>query len=147
MRPRRPAPLVLAALLLVACGGSPPPPPALAFEGPPQVTVPSDSGALSIALWWSPAQPAVGYDACQLSISDQTGAPLAGATVTIVPWMPAHGHGGSVLPTVTENAPGVYVATPLDFYMSGTWQLRTKIVGGGDAGAVDDTAEPSVNVP
>lgn len=142
-------PLFAAALLALAgCGAAPTPPaPELTFTGAPNLTVASDSGALAIALWWSPTQPTVGYDASQLSITDSTGAPVAGATLTIVPFMPAHGHGGSVLPTVTESSPGVYVATPLDFYMSGTWQLRTRIQGAGDAASIDDTAEPTVDVP
>ena len=136
------------ALALAGCGAAPtPPPPELTFTGSPDATVTSDSGALAIALWWSPVQPTVGYDASQLAITDASGAPVAGATVTIVPFMPAHGHGASVLPTVTESSPGVYVATPLDFYMSGTWQLRTRIQGAGDAAQIDDTAEPTVDVP
>ena len=140
--------LVAAALALAGCGSAPtPPPPDLTFAGPPDLTVASDSGALTIALWWSPSQPTVGYAASQMSITDAAGAPVAGATVTVVPFMPAHGHGGSVLPTVTESSPGVYVATPLAFYMSGTWQLRTRIQDAGDAESIDDTAAPSVDVP
>lgn len=140
--------LVAAALALAGCGSAPtPPPPELTFGGPPNLTVASDSGALAIALWWSPSQPTVGYDAAQLSITDAAGAPVAGATVTVVPFMPAHGHGGSVLPTVAESSPGVYVATPLDFFMSGTWQLRTRIQDAADAASIDDTAAPSVDVP
>ncbi len=131
-----------------ACGASTPPTPApLAFDGAPAQTVASASGALSIAVWWSPAPPTVGYDASQLAITDQTGAPVSGATLTIVPWMPAHGHGASVQPTVQETAPGVYVATPVDFYMAGTWQLRTRIQRAGDAAPLDDTAQPGVDVP
>ena len=141
-------PLLAVSLALAGCGATPtPPPPDLTFAGSPDVTVASDSGGLAIAVWWSPAQPTVGFAASQFAITDAAGAPVAGATVTVVPFMPAHGHGGSVLPTVTESSPGVYVATPLDFYMSGTWQLRTRIQRAGDAAQIDDTAAPSVDVP
>ncbi|HLK92954.1 MAG TPA: FixH family protein [Polyangia bacterium] len=146
----------------VGCGGqaSEPTAPALVFPGPPALTVPSASGQLSIALWWSPRAPTVGYDATQLAITDPAGAPVTGLTLTIVPFMPAHGHGASVQPAVSETAPGVYVATPLDFFMAGHWELMTAISraagqGAGDAGArdagavgaIDDSAEPTVDVP
>jgi len=165
---RRVHSLALAAVALIAggCGGqaSDPTPPALVFTGAPAMTVASASGQLNIDLWWSPVQPSVGYDAAQLAITDGSGAPVTGLALTIVPFMPAHGHGASVDPTVSESAPGVYVATPLDFFMAGHWELMTAIsrtgqagsdggagdAGAGDAGAagaIDDSAEPTVDVP
>lgn len=143
------APTGLLALFAAAgCGAAPAPQPApLIFDGAPALTVASASGALAVAVWWSPSPPGIGYDASQLAITDQAGEPVVGATVTIVPWMAAHGHGASVLPAVTETAPGIYVAAPVDFYMAGTWQLRTRIQRGGDAGNLDDTAQPTVDVP
>jgi len=157
--------LLGAALIGLGCSGQQPPAnPTLDFSGQPALTVASASGALNLAVWWSPAHPTVGYDATQLAITDSAGAPVSGLTLTIVPWMPAHGHGASVEPAVTETAPGTYVATPLDFFMSGTWQLRTTIVSGSDGGAgdaagagdagpgtapeaIDDSAQPTVDVP
>jgi hypothetical protein len=151
---------VAAALVAVlGCGGSSGTPalPPLSFSGTPAVTTASSSGDLSIAVWWSPLQPTVGYDAAQLAVTDLMGAPVSGATLTVVPWMLAHGHGSSVLPAVSETSPGIYVATPLDFYMSGTWELRTRIQragdggagdrGAGDSGTIDDTAHPTVDIP
>ncbi len=79
--------------------------PVLVFPGAPAVTVASASGQLTIDVWWSPAQPTVGYDAAQLSITDTTGVPVSGLALTIVPWMPADGHGASVEPTVAEGCP------------------------------------------
>jgi hypothetical protein len=78
---------------------------------------------------------------------------VAGLTLAIVPFMPAHGHGASVAPTVSETAPGIYVATPLDFFMAGHWELMTAMsrvagdAGAGNAGTLDDSAEPTVDVP
>lgn len=153
--------VAVVALAVAGCGGqaSEPTAPALVFTGAPTLTVASGSGQLNIGVWWSPAQPTVGYDATQLAITDGSGAPVAGLTLTIVPFMPAHGHGASVYPTVSEMAPGIYVATPLDFFMAGNWELMTAISrtaqagsdgGAGDAGAggaIDDSAEPTVDVP
>jgi hypothetical protein len=135
---------LFAAIAADGCGGGATTPelPALVFNGPPALTVPSASGALSIGVWWSPAQPTVGYDAAQLAVTDATGAPVAGLTITIVPWMPAHGHGASIYPTVSEPTPGTYVATPLDFFMAGNWELMTAM-----SGATDDSADPTVDVP
>ncbi len=141
----------LALLGAIGCGGTgqTPDTPPLTFGGAPDLTVASASGQLTLALWWSPAQPTVGYDASQIAVTDAAGVPVSGAAVAVVPWMPAHGHGASVQPTVSETAPGVYLAVPLDFYMSGSWQLRTRIQrdAGDGAGAIDDTAAPSVDVP
>jgi hypothetical protein len=144
---RRTTVLAAALFAMAGCGGGTPVSPSLTFMGPPAATLASDSGQLTVAVWWSPAQPAVGYDASQLAVTDAAGAVVSGATLTVVPWMSAHGHGTSVQPVVTETAPGVYVATPLDFYMSGTWQLRTRIQRAGDTGAIDDTAQPTIDVP
>jgi hypothetical protein len=140
----------LAVLAGAGCGAqaSDPTAPALVFPGPPALTVASASGQLSIDLWWSPQQPTVGYDATQLAITDAAGAPVTGLTLTVVPFMPAHGHGASVEPTVSESAPGVYVATPLDFFMAGHWELMTAISRSGDGGGtIDDSALPTVDVP
>ncbi len=146
---------VLAGLTGFACNGGTATPslPALDFSGPPAETVASASGDLQVGVWWSPVQPTVGYDAAQFAIADATGAPVSGLALTVVPWMPAHGHGASVQPTITETAPGLYAVTPLDFFMAGEWQLRTAIAsgldGGGTGGAtvLADTVDPTVNVP
>jgi hypothetical protein len=136
--------LLGAALVIGGCSGEGTTPEAavLEFPGAPALTVPSASGQLTVAVWWSPAQPTVGYDAAQLAITDAAGAPVSGLTLTIVPWMVAHGHGASVEPAVSETMPGVYVATPVDFYMAGNWELMTAIAGG----AIDDSAQPTVEV-
>jgi len=143
-----------AALLASGCAGqsATPTAPVLEFAGAPALTVASASGELALAVWWSPAQPTVGYDAAQLEITDAAGAPVAGLTLTIIPWMAAHGHGASVLPAVSETMPGIYVATPIDFFMAGNWELRTAIVrttdagSAGGAGTTGDSAQPTVEV-
>jgi hypothetical protein len=140
------------ALLVQACGGQPQELQAapLIFSGAPTEMVTSGSGQLTINIRWSWSPPVVGYDASEMTITDGTGAPVTGLTLTIVPWMPAHGHGASVAPTVNETVPGVsgvYQASPLDFYMSGTWQLLTTITWPPESGTIDDSAQPSIDIP
>ena len=138
--------VLLAAASLLGCGGAEPGPalPILDFPGPPAQSVTSASGLLTVDVRWSPNPPGVGLDASELTVRDATDSPVAGLTLTVVPWMPAHGHGTSTKPAVSETGPGVYVVTPISFYMSGQWELRTTIAG---TGAADDTATPSVALP
>jgi hypothetical protein len=130
---------------LAGCGaselGTAPP---LVFSGPAAEEVASVSGLLVVGVRWSPDPPAVGLAASELTVTDTTGAPVTGLTLTVVPWMPAHGHGSSTKPGVSETAPGVYVATPISFYMPGQWELRTTISG---TGAADDMVTPSFAIP
>jgi hypothetical protein len=131
------------ALASIACGTETVPamdPPS--FGPTPSQTIASDSGALSIAVRFSPDPPTGGIDAAQLSFTDTLGAGVSGLDVTVVPWMPAHGHGTSVDPTVTETAPGTFVAAPLYLFMPGSWELRMTITG-----SVDDTAKAAFEIP
>jgi YtkA-like protein len=126
-----------------ACGsgGSGPAQPSLDFSGPAALTLASTSGQLNVGVRWSPNPPALGFDAAELTLTGTDGAPAGGLTLTVLPWMPAHGHGTSTMPGVTETTPGVYVATPIDFYMAGQWELRTTIVG-----AADDMVTPAIEL-
>jgi hypothetical protein len=105
------------------------------FAADPDQTLTSDSGALNVAVRFSPRPPAVGEDAAELSFTDANGAPVTGIGLTVIPWMPAHGHGTSVNPTVMETTPGTFVASPLYLFMPGAWELRMTTTG-----SVDDTA-------
>ena len=127
----------------VGCGVEPAPtdqPPA--FSAQPDQTIASDSGALTIEVRFSPDPPSAGTAAAQLSFKDATGGDASGLALTVVPWMPAHGHGTSVDPTVTETAPGVFLATPLYLFMPGSWELRMIM-----SGIVDDTAKAAFEIP
>ena len=126
----------------IGCGGGSMPPPPLSFGADPDQMVTSDSGALTIAVRFAPDPPTAGEDAAQLVFTDATGAPVAGLDLSVVPWMPAHGHGTSVNPTITEATPGVFLASPLYLFMPGSWELRMTI-----GGTVDDTAKASFEIP
>jgi hypothetical protein len=55
--------------------------------------------------------------------SDAT--PVDGLALSIVPWMPAMGHGTAITPTITELGDGVYQIDDVDLFMAGSWELRT----------------------
>ena len=134
----------VAALALVGCssGGTadlngPP-----SFSGPAAETVITDAAGLRVNMRWFPMPPIRGSDAAELTVLDEAGAPVDGVDITIVPWMPAHGHGTSVQPVVTPTGPGTLVATPLYLFMAGEWQLRMTL-----SGASNDTALATVDIP
>jgi hypothetical protein len=105
-------------------------------------SVASDSGGFNIAVRSSPQPPTLGLDFVQYTITDGSGAPVDGLTITVVPWMPAHGHGTSVQPTVEAQGSGVYQLDTVDLYMAGHWELRSTITGPSG----DDAAVPTVDV-
>ncbi|HTR51856.1 MAG TPA: FixH family protein [Kofleriaceae bacterium] len=53
------------------------------------------------------------------------GSPVDGLTMTIVPWMPAMGHGTPIIPMITPLGGGAYQLDDVDLFMPGLWQLRT----------------------
>jgi hypothetical protein len=97
---------------------------------------------LHVAVRWSPQPPAVGNAAAELAITDGAGTPMTGLSLAGLLWMPAHGHGASVQPELTEASDGVYVAAPLYFFMPGAWELRLTM-----SGSLDDTATVSIELP
>jgi len=66
-------------------------------------------------------------------------APIDGANVVVVPFMPAMGH-GSHTPMVTAKGNGVY-DVDAELYMPGRWELRTTV-----SGPMSDRAVPSIDV-
>ncbi len=111
---------VLFAIALCACGTSKK---NVAF--PANALVTAANADLSIALRTGPEQPPVrgGVDA-ELTLTDASGAPKDGLTLSVTPWMPEMGHGASVMPAVAAQGAGKYLVTNLDLFMPGTWELR-----------------------
>jgi hypothetical protein len=106
-------------------------------------TFSSDQGQLQIEVHLTPDPPVAGLDSAVYLVTDATThAPIDGLTLTIVPWMPAMGHGTSITPTVTPAGSGQYTVTDLSLFMPGEWQLRTKF-----SGQVTDSVEPTFSVP
>jgi hypothetical protein len=106
-------------------------------------TVPSQSGALSIEVRTAPEQPpSRGPSSVQYRITGTDGNPVDGLVINAVPWMPAMGHGASVVPTVAPTGGGLYVISDVDLFMAGQWELRTTF-----AGPPQDSVTPTFDIP
>jgi hypothetical protein len=126
-----------------ACGGLPAPPQVPdTFPTAPLIAVDSSGGALHIELRSAPEPLVRGQNVAQITVSDAAGQPIDGLTLTLLPWMPSHGHGTSVQPAVSTAGVGVFIANPLYLFMAGEWELRMTVDGG-----VHDTATAIVEIP
>jgi len=72
----------------------------------------------------SPAPPTKGENAWTVEVTDGTGKPVTGATISLEPYMPDHGHGSSITPQIKPmpSTPGQYQVTLIDLFMPGIWQ-------------------------
>jgi len=85
----------------------------------------------------TPAPPAKGDNTWTVEIVDAAGKPVSGATVAVVPFMPDHGHGTAVAPTVTpEAAPGKYLISKMNLPMAGYWDITLSVTVSGAKGEV-----------
>jgi len=78
-----------------------------------------------------PAPPARGDNTWILQVSTMVsgvvGAPLTGASMTVTPFMPDHGHGTPIKVNVTETATaGQYQLSPINLWMPGYWETTVK---------------------
>lgn len=73
----------------------------------------------------TPAPPAEDDNRWTVQLLDMAGAPLAdGAITDVKPWMPDHGHGTMVVPTMSDmDAEGMVDIEAIDFRMPGVWTL------------------------
>jgi len=86
------------------------------------------TGALSIKLMEAtPAPPQKQSNALVLQVVDAAGMPVDGATLSVTPFMPDHGHGSSVKPTVTAKGGGVYDVSNVYLPMPGLWRLTVTV--------------------
>jgi hypothetical protein len=136
--------LLTAVVLASGCGdplaGEAGPP---VFGAEPAQVVTSDGGGLVVKVWTAPSPPTKGSNAMRLLVSDADGAVVDDAALRAMVWMPAHGHGASVMPTVTRTDPGVYEVAPVVFYMEGRWELRGETTVTNGAGAGGDSGTDS----
>ena len=75
----------------------------------------------------NPAPPAKQSNVLTLQVADASGKPVDGATLSVLPYMPDHGHGSSVKPTVTAKGGGTYEVTNVYLPMPGLWRLTVTV--------------------
>jgi len=88
----------------------------------------SESGAYLLTAERNPDPPRVGVNSIALDLLDVDGNAMAGVDVRIEPWMPAHGHGTTIVHPEKVEA-GRYATEDLYFNMPGSWQIRILIDG------------------
>ncbi len=94
----------------------------------------SDSGHFEARMVLRPNPPVVGDNELMLylgsteSMSCCSGESVSGAELTVVPWMPGHGHGSPKTPEVIEEGDGTYLVTNLFYSMPGHWELQIDVV-------------------
>jgi hypothetical protein len=94
------------------------------------MTVKSQSGQLTIGVRTTPDPPLRGNNAVEFTITGATdGLARDGLVLAVKPWMPAMGHGTSIVPTITPEMDGKYLVSGVDLFMPGLWQLRVTISG------------------
>jgi hypothetical protein len=100
-----------------------------------------DHGTINVRLVSAtPAPPIKGNNAWTLEVTDASGAPLDGLTLTVKPYMPDHRHGSSITPQVAAAGHGTYDVTLLNLGMPGIWTVTFDVAAAGstgDAGATD----------
>lgn len=135
----------LVAVVAAGCGGEPAgSAPAPVFPEEPFQVLTSARAQFNIAVRAAPEQPPPrGIVAIQYQITDEGGAPVTGLVVTVTPWMPAHGHGAPVRPTIIDQGDGLYEARGVVLYMQGRWELRTTLAR---TDAPEDSVTPAFDV-
>ncbi len=135
--------LVLAfASTLASCGGGSDAPMNAnnVFPSEAYVSLTTQAGIYRVEVRTAPAQPPLRGDLdVEVRIVDAKGAPVDGIALGVVPWMPTHAHGTSVVPTVTAEGSGRYHVVHVELFMPGTWQLRMTF---GENGGVDHAVVP-----
>lgn len=119
----RAVPLFCLALGVVGCGSD-------SEDAAADQALSSENGAFKGSFKATPSAPVVGTNSLEAMLTDAESAPLLGATLAVVPWMPAHGHGSSVTPTVTEKGQGEYSISEIVYGMPGDWELRIDVSAG-----------------
>jgi len=76
---------------------------------------------------------AQGLNTIEIVVTDEQTKPVDGLTISLVPWMPAMGHGTSATPQIGPQGSGRYVASDVALIMPGEWQLRAALTTDEDA--------------
>jgi hypothetical protein len=95
---------------------------------------PGEKGTLTVRLMAStPAPPSRGDNTWSIELVDAAGAPVTGAAVEVVPFMPDHRHGTGIKAKITEQGAGLYQAAPVNLWMPGLWEITVEATPAGGA--------------
>ncbi len=97
-------------------------------DGPLVQVAEASDGGYTVAVLAHEPQLTRGNHSMQYIVTTASDAsPVDGLALSIVPWMPAMGHGTAITPVVTALGEGAYQIDDLDLFMAGSWELRTTI--------------------
>ncbi len=112
----------------------------LATSGP--VTLTTQSGQLKVEIRTLPEPATRGNNQVELTVTGAIdGQPRDGLTIACKPWMPAMGHGTSIVPSFAPEMMGKYMISDVDLFMPGLWQLRLTI-----SGPIEDYVAPEYEI-
>jgi hypothetical protein len=90
------------------------------------------AGALVVKLVEAvPGPPIKGMNAMTLNVTDANGAPVDGAILTVVPFMPDHAHGSARKTVIKPTGAGTYEVTDIWLPMAGLWKLTISVQANG----------------
>jgi len=136
---------VAVSLILSGCGGT-------GHQGADQIQNPqvrkqfenslailSDNGKYGMELVLPEQNLRMGNNTVEFFVYKGTGEELPGAEITVIPWMPAMGHGVPQKSVVADWGEGHYGITNIVFNMVGHWQLKVVVAKDGvvDTGVFD----------
>lgn len=90
----------------------------------------SENGEFSVEVLLPDKKVEMGVNNVDLIIHDKQDKDVAGALVTVEPWMPSMGHGVMEKPVVNEKGGGLYNISNVVFSMTGDWELKIRIISG-----------------
>jgi hypothetical protein len=99
----------------------------------------TDNGDFSVEVLFPDKKVEMGVNRVDLIVHNREDKDVAGATITVTPWMPSMGHGVMEKPVVREKGGGLYNVSNVVFSMTGDWELRLEISSG--------KATDTVNIP
>ena len=95
----------------------------------------TDDGEFSVEVLLPDQKVEMGVNKVDIIIHDRNDRDVAGADITVTPWMPSMDHGVMEKPVINEKGGGLYSVTNVVFSMTGEWELRLRI----SVGSTTDT--------
>jgi hypothetical protein len=81
----------------------------------------------------TPSPPIKGDNEWMIHVRDPMGANLDGVTVAVTPFMPDHGHKSPKDAMIAAEGDGMYMASPVSFFMAGLWQTTVDVTPVGES--------------